>query len=176
MNKLSGRDFKLHVCREEREVEQEYAKFYRGIFHVLISNFQPITFIPHFLKNKNNWPPLLPENVDLVESHDQARLFTAALADYAVTSDAELAGEEELIPLPAMSGRDQQMARIFYVTPEQFADFTQELALIEKQTFWVNEYVMLSQVQHFNCIQFILSKIIQPRFRRRPFERLKLAA
>lgn len=176
MNKLSGRDFKLHVCREEREVEPEYAKFYRGIFHVLISNFQPITFVPAFLKNKNNWPPLLPENVDIVESHDQARLFTAALADYAVTSDAELAGKEELIPLPAISGTDQQMARIFYVTPEQFAGFSQELAIIEKQTFWVNEYVMLSQVQHFNCIQFILSKIIQPRLRRRRFERLKLAA
>ena len=104
MKKLPSHDFKVHVCREEPEPEPEYAKFYRGIFHVLISNFQPITFVPSFPRTAENWPPLLPDNVDLVESEHQARLFTAGLADYTVTPDVELAGQEELIPLPSIPG------------------------------------------------------------------------
>lgn len=168
MLKYSG--LSVHVYREEREPEPQYAPFYKDIFHVLTTHLLPITFIPHFERTAENWPPILPDDVDIVDSCHQARLFTAALAEYAITPDEALAGQTEIfcISLPkaesemAIFRKDHEIevtGRLFYVTPEQFARFIQEFEEIEQHTFWPSQYIAFSKVKEFECMKFILANI-----------------
>jgi hypothetical protein len=179
MKMLKYSRLSVHVCREEREPEPEYAPFYKGIFHVLITHLLPITFIPHFDRTAENWLPILPDDVDIVHSCNQARLFTAALADYAITPDEALAGQTETFCISKGSVSFASLPKkvesettiflnndnteltgiLFYVTSEQFAHFSQELLEIEQHTFWPNQYIALSKVKEFECIKFIFANI-----------------
>lgn len=152
-------DYPVQVWREERQVPLETAKFYQGIFDVNIEYLANIMFVPSF-RNKHDWSPTFPGNVHTVHSEEEARLYTAALADYTVTPDVSLAGQEESVRLPLIRGREPEMGVVFYVTPDEFAAFSQELRNIEKQTFWANEYVPLSKVKDLESMKFILSKVV----------------
>ncbi len=122
--------------------------------------------------------PILPDDVDIVDSCHQARLFTAALAEYAITPDEVLAGQMETFCI-SLPKAESEMAifrkahnievtgRLFYVTPEQFARFSQELEEIEQHTFWPSQYIGLSKVKEFECMKFILANIAPIEERRR---------
>lgn len=161
MKYLFRDDVGVQVWREEREVPLQYAKFYKGIFDVTLRGIAYITFVPAFQRPKDNWPPALPDDVDIVHSCNQARLFTAALADVTVTADEALAGSREFIPLPPSARIEPYMGVVFYVTPQEFARFSEELLYIEKNhTLWANQYVRLSKVKDFESIKFILANIV----------------
>ena len=148
-------DIAVQVKLQEWEEDEDVAPFYRGIYEVTLNFFTDVMFIPSFPRTLDSWPPTLPKNVDDVHSVYEARLFTVALSENTVTPNAFLAGQQELIPLsPSLNG-EPRMGRIFYVTPEQFALFSQELAQIMQQTLSVHDYVSLLKVNHFACIQFI---------------------
>lgn len=59
-------------------------------------------FVPELEINPDNWPPVLPEDVDEAISETEARLFTAALSDYMVTPNSLLAGKQEKISIPSI--------------------------------------------------------------------------
>lgn len=163
MRYLFKNDVAVQVWREERQVELEYAKFYKGIFDVDLRGLTHILFVPSFPKTPDNWPPHLPDNIDIVHSCHQARLFMAGLAEWTVTPDEELAGQREFIAVPPMRERSPIMdiGMLFYVTPEEFARFSQELLYIEKNhTLWANQYVALSKIKHFESMKFILDHIL----------------
>ena len=86
-------DIAVRIWREEREGLPEYAHFYKGIFEVMMIDMVHATFIPTLPRTPDKWPPVLPPNVnvDIVESEEQARLFTVLFSDYIVTPNAELA-------------------------------------------------------------------------------------
>ncbi|MGB0385419.1 MAG: hypothetical protein ACPGWR_11395 [Ardenticatenaceae bacterium] len=167
------RDFAVQVRDQEHDEEEEWgAVFYRGIFSVTLNQLITILFIPSFPRTADTWPPTILEGVDQVQSETEARLYITESADYVVTPDPFLAGQQEVIPIPAIP--PEQLAEmglpfeigprqvvVFYVTDEQFARFSQELRLIEKQTYWVYDYVRVSKVNHFECIRFIQNYIIK---------------
>ena len=160
-------DIAVRVWREERERPPEYASFYKGIVEVMIIEKVDATFIPTLPRTPDKWPPVLPPNVnvDVVESEEQARLFTTFFSEYIVTPNAQLAGQKEFVPqfVPAnkyYSGCDFPFGVVFYVTPEQFALFSSELLDIELnyQTSG-SRCARLSEIKRFECIKFILNQI-----------------
>lgn len=169
-------DYAVQVWREERQAPlPENSHFYKGIFDVNLLNLVHLPFVPAFSRTPENWPASLPNNIDIVNSQYEARLFTAALADIAVTPDEELAGQAQLFPLPPPPPKFASLWKLsdtgvlFFVTPEQYQLFSEELLEIEKDTFFANDYVRLRSVSHFECIKFILEVIV-------PFERRRQAS
>ena len=128
-----------------------------------MNTFVDVVFIPYFSREVNKWSLKIPNNIDIVHSVQEARLFTAALADYVVMPDESRAGQEELIPqlpsAPPYFDTPLDTGVIFYVTPQQFALFRQELAEIEQQAFGLYDSVRVSKLVHFECIKFI-NKIV----------------
>jgi hypothetical protein len=161
------RDFAVQVRHQERDEEEEWgALFYRGIFSLTLNQLISILFIPNFPRTPQTWPPTILEGVDKVQSETEARLYITESADYVVTPDAFLAGQQEVIPLPpipplgAIAGTLARRVVVFYVTPQQFARFSRELALIEEQTYWVTQFVRVHNIAHLECIKFIQNCII----------------
>lgn len=164
MRKLSNRnDYPVQVWREERNQEPEWGTFYQGIFDVTIRHLVSVMFIPSFPRTPDRWPLTKLKKLEEITSEDEARLIMAALADYVVTSDRYLARQVDFFPMPSVKRRvlKRDMAAMFYVTPEEFARFSQELLYIEKNhTLWANQYVPLSVVKDFECMKFILANIL----------------
>ena len=164
-------DHPVQVWREERQVLPEYAHFYKGIFDTTFRYFGSIMFVPPFGRTTDKWPLTLPADVDKPESEEQARIFSATFADYTITPNEELAGQTETFCLSSPKNVDPETTiflndddselggRLFYVTPSQFALFSQELLEIEQHTIWANQYIGLSKVKEFECIKFILANI-----------------
>lgn len=156
-------DFTVQVREEVREQEPEFAQFYQGIYSMALNTFVDVMFIPHFSRERENWSLKIPNNIDIVHSVQEARLFTAALADYIVMPDESCAGQEELIPqLPSPQpyfDTPLDTGVIFYVTPQEFSLFSQELAEIEQQAFALYDNLRVSKLGHFECIKFI-NKIV----------------
>lgn len=157
-------DFTVQVREQVREQESDFAQFYQGIYSMALNTFVDVMFIPYFSREGKDWPLKIPNNVDIVHSMQEARLFTAALADYIVMPDLSRAGQEELIPqLPSARpyfDTPLDTGVIFYVTPQQFSLFSQELAQIEEQAFGLYDSVRVSKLAHFECIKFINEIII----------------
>jgi hypothetical protein len=167
------RDFAVQVRHEEGDqpVKSE-AVFYRGIFSLTLNQLITILFIPSFPRTPQTWPPTILPGVDEVQSETEARLYITESADYVVTPDANRAGEQEVIPIPAATPEQQaeiglgfylgaRQVVVFYVTREEFARFSRELALIREDTYWVHDYVRVSTVTDFECIRFIQHDIIE---------------
>jgi hypothetical protein len=164
-------DHPVQVWREERQVLAEYAHFYEGIFMTTFRFFGSIMFVPPFGRTADKWPPTLPADVDRPESAEQARIYSATFRKYTITPDEELAGQSESFYLsfthkvdPETSiflngGNVERTGRLFYVTSEQYALFSQELLEIEQHTLWANKYIGLSKVKHFECMKFIMANI-----------------
>lgn len=160
-------DIAVHIWREEREGLPEYAHFHRGIFEVMMIDMLHATFIPTLPRAPDKWPPVLRPNVnvDIVESEEQARLFTVLFSEYIVTPNAELAGQKQFVPQPMPEndyylGKNFPFGVVFYVTPEEFALFSSELLDIELnyQTSG-SRCARLSKIKHFECMKFILKQI-----------------
>jgi hypothetical protein len=169
-------DYAVQVWREERQAAlPENAHFYKGIFDVTVLELADLMFVPAFPRTPDNWPATVPNNVDIVHSEYEARLYTAALANMAVTPDEKLAGQVQFFPFPppppgySPSRSSPTMGVLFFVTPEQYELFSEELLTIEKDTFFTNQYVRLAKVKHFECIKFILEVIV-------PFQRQREAS
>jgi hypothetical protein len=167
------RDFAVQVRHEEGDqpVKSE-AVFYRGIFSLTLNQVITILFIPSFPRTAETWPPTILPGVDEVQSETEARLYITDSADYVVTPDANRAGQQEVIPIPAVP--PEQLAEmglafeigarqvvVFYVTPSQFARFHGELPVIGEQTHSIRHFVRVSTVTDFECIRFIQHDIIE---------------
>ena len=167
------RDFAVQVRHQERDEEEKWgAVFYRGIFSLTLNQLITILFIPSFPRTAETWPPTILEGVDQVQSETEARLYATESADYVVTPDPFLAGQQEVIPMPPIP--PEQLAEmgvtfeirprqvvVFYVTHEQFARFEHELSLIAEQTYGIRHFVRVSKVTDFECIRFIENDIIE---------------
>jgi hypothetical protein len=157
------RNFAVRVRNQKEDEDSATAHFYDGIYSVALNFLLPIDFIPEFQRETKRWYLEGPNDVDNIESVQEARLVTAALSEYVVTEDIYHAGQEELIPLtipPSLSNVRPEVGIIFYVTPEKFALFSQELAQIAEKTSSVYDYFPVSQLTDFEVIQFILHQVI----------------
>lgn len=158
-------DYAVQVWPEEREAEiQETAYLFREIYNINLWGLAEVVFVPNFARPPEYWPVTWPQNVDLVHSEHEARLFTAGLADIAVTPDDKLAGQKEFFPLPppppSFSTSWPDKGVLFFVSSQEYDLFNEELRQIGKQTVFVTEYVRLSTVKHLSVIKYILEYIV----------------
>lgn len=161
------RDFTVSVRHQILEELPEVAEYYRGIYSVTLNFLVTVMFVPEFEKTGNNEFSHIPENIDKVKTEFDARLFTVALSDYAVTSNSFLAGQQELFPLPSApeemknSGNVAEMGVLFYVSPQEFESFSKELSVLAARTLGVHDYVRISELQNLEFAKFILSTVIR---------------
>ena len=158
-------DFTVQVREQIRDEDPEFAQFYQGIYSMALNTFVHIMFIPYFLQEVKDWSLRIPDDIDEVHSKQEARLFTAALSDYIVMPDEFRAGQEQLIPLPSplppYPDTGPREGVIFYVTPQQFARFSRELAEIEQLAFGIYATVRVSKILHLECIKFINENVMR---------------
>jgi len=159
-------NFSISVRHQIWEELPEKAEFYRRIYSVTLNFLVTIMFVPELEINPDNWPPILPEDVDEVNSETEARLFTAALSDYTVTPNSLLAGKQEITSIPSVnedmedSDIDSKRGVVFFVNPQEFDVFSKELSELANQTPGVHDYVKISEIKELELAKFILSNII----------------
>ncbi|MBD2778898.1 hypothetical protein [Iningainema tapete] len=157
-------DFTVSVRHQIWEESPEVAELYRGIYSVTLNFLVTVMFVP-FERTVDNWPPILPENVDEVTSKLEARLFTIALSDYTVTPNSHIKEQQELITLPLVSEEAKldsltEIKVVLYVSPQKFEIFSQELSWLAEQTPSVHDYVRISEIENLEIAKFILSDLI----------------
>ncbi|HBE60740.1 MAG TPA: hypothetical protein DEG17_21685 [Cyanobacteria bacterium UBA11149] len=161
------RDFTVSVRHQIWEELSEKYEYYRGIYSVNLNFLVTVMFVPGFEINEEQWPPVLPENIDDVSSENEARLFTTALSDYTVTPQTRWAGKAEKIPLP--SGKEDgensdinlQTGVVFYVSDREFDVFSQELSALAQQTSGAHDSVKISEIKELEVSKFLLAKIVE---------------
>lgn len=160
------RDLTVSVRHQIWEEAPEVAEFYQGIYSVTLNFLVTVMFVPEVARTVDNWPPVLPENVDNVSTELEARLFTIALSDYTVTPNSLLAGKQELIPLSLvsldMNNSDSvaKMGVVLYVSSQEFEVFSKELSGLAEQTPGVHDSVRIGEIQNLEVSKFILSSVI----------------
>ncbi len=160
-------NFSVAVRHQIWEELPEKAEFYRGIYSVTLNYLVSVMFVPEFEITQDNWPPVLPEDVDEISSETEARLVTAALSDYTVTPNLLLAGKQEIITLPSvnedMKDSDIESKRgvIFFVKPQDFEVFSKELSVLADQTPGVHDCVKISEIKELELAKFVLYNIIK---------------
>jgi hypothetical protein len=164
------RDFKISVTPQSWEVLPETAEFYKEIYLVILNFLVAIMFVPELKINPDNWPPVLPNNVDKVNSETEARLFIAALSKYTVTPNSLLAGTQELIFIPPFNGDiegsdiDSKKGVVFYVSHQEFDVFSKELSALADQILGVHGYVKISEIKELEVAKFIVSRVINSQY------------
>ncbi len=99
-------------------------------FRVTLNRRIAVDFIPDIARDDGAWWSELPDNIEHVTTALAARRLGALLAAYVVTPNAARAGQHDLFVDGAPSTRLQPGAfvtRFFYVAPDDFARYTQEL-------------------------------------------------
>jgi hypothetical protein len=164
------RDFRVSVTHQIWEELPETAEFYRGIYSVRLNYLVYIMFVPELEINPDNWPPVLPDNVDEVSSETEARLFTTALSDYTVTPNSLLAGTQEIISIPSFKGDmedsdlDSKRGVVFYVSHQEFEAFSKELSALADQNPGVHDFVRISEIEEWEVAKFIVTKVIDSQY------------
>ena len=164
------RNFSVSVRHLIWEELPETAEFYRGIYAVSLNFLVDIMFVPELEINPDNWPPVLPDNVDEVSSQTEARLFTTALSCYTVTPNSLLAGTQEIIFIPSInkemenSNPDSKRTVIFYVSPQEFEAFGKELPALADRTPGVHDFVRISEIGELEVAKFIVFMIIDSHY------------
>jgi hypothetical protein len=166
-------DFAIHVQPQMLEVLPEVASLYEGIYSVTLNHLITVLFVPEVSRNPEQWPPMLPEDLDFPSSITEARLWTIGLSKHTVVPNSDLAGQEEIInfppPLPSTpsefrlkddSDNSMEHGVIFYVTPQEFARFSEELAEVRRRTTSIRDKVDASEISELGFVRLLVSRII----------------
>ncbi len=172
-------EFRVQVRHQERDEDPSVARFFRDIFWMTINAGVNVLFIPSFPHEEENWSLNIADDVEDVASLNEARQFTAALSDYTITPRVHRAGQQEVYPkpppLPPSRGVEPRTGVMFYVTPQEFIRFSQELAMIEEHAFMLYEYLPFEEVKGFECIQFVTDTIVRsPHFAQKHLKAINL--
>lgn len=122
-------DFPVGITSHRYEYAEEYAAAVAGIYSVTLNHTISIELVPT-IDRRPPWPPELPDNVDCPASADEARRTAIRMTSYAVTPDAQRAGEIER--LPADPAEDISESIIFLVTPAEFDAMSAECEARER--------------------------------------------
>jgi len=153
MNPSLSNNFAVSVRHQIWEESPENTEFYQGIYSVTLNFLVNLMFVPEFERNLTNWPPNLPENIDNVNSENEARLFTTAVSDYTVTPNSLLSGQETITFVLAdekVKNADltSDVRIVFYVSHDKFAIFNKELSMLAEKTPGIHDYVEICEIEN----------------------------
>jgi hypothetical protein len=158
MKPLARYDFPVNIRFHTHEVNKEVQPFYEGIIEVTLNFHIAIVFVPEIDRLASGWPPKLPDNIDNINSEMEARIITIATESYSVTPNRILAGKEEVVESSESGCQD---GVLFYVTPDEFNDFINELNLLSVEIGRVYNSRKISEIQDNKFAQFILNRVIK---------------
>ena len=128
-------DFLACVRSEKREVLPSQAPLYAGIYRVRLGPVFDVMFVPFVEPTASNWPPHFPENIDALQTAEEAKLAVFANEDCIITPDPILSDtevREEILPKDDWQGQPQK-GLVYYLSPAHFAQITAELAALEDE-------------------------------------------
>lgn len=125
------RDYPVEVVLQTDEVPESIARYYEGIYRVVLNHTVDIAFVPDVSAVAPPWDGRqLPANLDDVSTVEQARIHMVLFNPYSVTPHPRLAGEVERVPellSPPASGwqTPPELRRdwVRYVEPRPFDRF-----------------------------------------------------
>ena len=128
-------DFLVIVRLQGREVIPSQSALYAGICRVRLGPVFDVMLVPFVEHTASNWPPRFPENIDALQTAEEARLAVFANEDCVITpnpalSDAEV--REEILPKDDWQGRPQKGV-VYYMSAAHFTRITDELTTLEDE-------------------------------------------
>ncbi|CAL9416364.1 hypothetical protein SUDANB95_01754 [Actinosynnema sp. ALI-1.44] len=147
--KVSPRaDFPVSVRPWAWEAPEATAHLYDGVYLVTLNNVVSLAFVP------DSGPPWddtgLPHDFDDITTPRQARVVAALSGGYAVAPHPELAGTAEPYE-PAGAGAGV----VFYVTPEEFARYQDDLEALSATLGSVRSTETVSGLRDHEVVRFL---------------------
>lgn len=157
MNPPISFDIPVSVWPQSREVDAEARPLYEGISGVILNRVLTVMFVPQFARRADNWPPIVPEDIDTLSTPDEARRLSAAMASYTVTPDPQRAGEVETIP-----AFDPELPEpvIFYVGSADFAVFARELSEVAQHVSGNSSSMRLFDLGAYEFARYLLTNVL----------------
>ena len=148
-------DFTISVRRHSWEEEPEVAAWYEGIFEVTLNFTVNLMFVPAL--KREPWPPRLPEDTDAVHTEQEARSIAISLSRYAATPDDSREGTEERF---ARDWSESGPGVVFYVTSQEFATFSEELARLADERPSVHSGWKVSEIPQLAVTRWLLTRVL----------------
>ena len=160
MKPIPRYDFPINIRPYACEVDKQVQPFYEGIIEVTLNFHIAVVFVPEIDKTVSCLRQQVPDNIDNVNSEREARLITIATEFYSVTPNLLLAGQEEVIPSSYPGTPD---GLLFYVSPQEFNVFSQELTGLSQRIGRVYNSCKISDIKEYQLAKFILFRVITSR-------------
>ena len=152
-------DFRVHVRSEVLDQPSDVADYFDGIFSVILNHLPSVHVVPPF--ERQPWPPVLPENIDIVHSRDEARRLIISMATYVVTADDARAGTEEVMPQEPLSpGGPPEHAVVFYISRLELDPLLEELDELSDRFMGVNDTIPVSTIASSLIAQILLTRVV----------------
>lgn len=136
----------------------ERAPLCEGIFTVVLNIAMHVHFVPEVDHTAPPWPADQEPPEDELTTPAQVRWYELVTGTYSVTPNAGRAGRTERIgPLDPPS-------TVFYVTPDEFAAFTRELAELAELTGSISDSLHRDDVIDRSVIRFIDEQVLESPF------------
>jgi hypothetical protein len=134
MKPARSHELSVGVWPVQRDHSGAGASLYNGIYTVTLNGTVQLDVIPQ-VDRSPPWPPVLPDNVDLCTTPDEARRITLLLARYAIT------------PASQDSVEIVDDVTIFDINGATFAQLSTELEVIAGVMTGVHDSVDFSELQ-----------------------------
>jgi hypothetical protein len=153
-------DCPVELWPNAAEVPPHQAACYDGIYTVCLNNSVWVVFVPDVSADGPPWDGRqLPDDLDLVDNTTQARVEAIMFAKYAVTPNAQLAGEVHAIG--DISGL-QRRRWVRYVTPAEFDQFAAELPrLYEVDLDHDAGFTVNGLREEFHLVRFLANEFVE---------------
>lgn len=161
--KVSPRaDYPVRVRPHSWEADESVADLYTGIYDVTLNHSVTVAFVPDM---SSFAPPfddaLLPRDLDDITTPAQARLAATLFNRYVVTPNVDRAGTQEHFP-SAYDDPGSTTGVVFYLSPQQFADYTAELDDLISRLGALHPPETVSDLADSPVIQFIRRMVLRP--------------
>lgn len=159
---LSSLQLPVNVRRQTVEEHPDRAALYEGIYELHLNRNVSVMFVPTFERTAHHWPPRLPDDLDAIQTAQEARLYTAAMSDYTVTPDDSRAWQVETIPHEALGDDPWHDGTLFFMSSDFFAVYDRELEALAARTPGLHDGIPISEIQELFVIQFVLGRVLGP--------------
>jgi len=140
---------------------------YQGIVGMELNHTVSVTFVPDISRHVPPWDErLLPDDVDRVQTVDEARVATAMLAGYLVTPHPALAGTTDRFTVPPAEGHEEMgpsTTLVWYVSPHEFDRYADELHRLTGIVGNRHSGITVSQLQEYDVVRFVDREIVGSR-------------
>ncbi len=153
-------DFRVHVRPESLEHNETVADHFDGIYLVVLNHVIWVHIVPAFPREP--WPPVLPKNMDVVASKEEARRMSVGAGQYVITADEARAGTLESVPMELVdpAGPSGDIV-VWYITAGEMEPLSNELSELSERFPGVHDTLAVSEIAKTQLAELLLSRIVK---------------